>query len=71
MAILFRPLDGFVLCFERSDYVVGVIFDRIIINVTTLAALGSRLNINVRHDGHISFIGRSLSSNQNRPGSLI
>jgi hypothetical protein len=50
MAVLFRPVDGFSLRFERAEYMVGVVFDHIIINVATLgAALGSRLNINVRH----------------------
>ena len=49
MAVLFRPVDGFSLRFERAEYMVGVVFDHIIINVATLgAALGSRLNINVR-----------------------
>jgi hypothetical protein len=57
MAVLFRPVDGFVLRFESSECVVGVIFDHIIVNGATFgAALGSRLNINVRH-ASISLLG--------------
>jgi hypothetical protein len=35
MAVLFRPVDGFVLCFERGEYVVGVVFDHIIVKMTS------------------------------------
>jgi hypothetical protein len=54
MAVLLRPIDCFSLCFERSERVVGVIFNYIIVNMGTFGtALGARLNIDVRHT-HIS-----------------
>jgi hypothetical protein len=61
MAVLLRPVDCFCLCFERSECVVGVVFDYIIVNMGTFgAALGARLNIDVRHT-HISLLGRRSS----------
>jgi len=60
VAVLLRPVDGVSLGFERLEYVVGVIFDYIIVNVATFgAALRSGLNINCRHT-HSSFLGRSF-----------
>jgi hypothetical protein len=51
MAVFSSPIDCFLLCFEGSEYVIGMVFDHIIINVTTFrAALRSGLNINIRHD---------------------
>jgi len=45
------PIDGFSLRFEGAEHVVGVVFDNIILDVAPFAAaLGARLNINVRHD---------------------
>jgi hypothetical protein len=56
--VLLRPVDGVSLCFKRLEYVVGVIFDHIIVNVAAFgAALGSGLNINCRHT-YISLLGR-------------
>jgi hypothetical protein len=40
MAVLFRPVDGFVLRFERGEYVIGVVFDHIIVD---MAAFGAAL----------------------------
>jgi hypothetical protein len=33
MAVLLRPIDCLSLCFERGWYLVGVVFDHIIVNV--------------------------------------
>jgi len=54
VSILLRPVDCFVLCFERGQCVVGVIFDNIIVDVTTLgSAFGSGLHINCRPCSHL------------------
>jgi hypothetical protein len=50
MIVLSRPIDCFSLSFERGKYVIAVVFDHVIIDMAALgAALGSRLNIDVRH----------------------
>jgi hypothetical protein len=50
VALTFRPIDRFLLRFEGAEHVVGVVFDDIIVDgVAVRAALGARLNVNVRH----------------------
>ena len=58
MVVLSRPIDCFSLCFERGKYVICVVFDHIIVDMATFgAALGSRLNIDVRHCQHLHLSG--------------
>jgi hypothetical protein len=50
VAILFGPVDGFVLSFKSLQNMVGMVFDDVIVDgVAFRAAFGARLNVNIRH----------------------
>jgi hypothetical protein len=50
VTLTFRPIGRFFLRFEGAEYVVGMIFDDIILDRAPLrAALGACFNVNVRH----------------------
>jgi hypothetical protein len=50
MSITLGPIDRFILCGKGAEYVIGVVFDNIIVDTGSLvAALRARFNINIRH----------------------
>jgi hypothetical protein len=50
MALLFRPIDRFLLSLEGLENVVLVILDHVVLNRRSLVApLGARLNLDVAH----------------------
>jgi hypothetical protein len=50
VALTSRPIDGFALGLKGGEYVVGVVFDHIVVDVAGFwTAFGAGLNVDVRH----------------------
>lgn len=50
MTLTLCPINRFSLRFESAEHVVGMVFDNIIVDMTSLgAAFRPRFNVNVRH----------------------
>jgi hypothetical protein len=50
VAIVFGPIDGFVLSFKSLQSMVGMVFDDVIVDGAAFRpAFGARLNLNIRH----------------------
>ena len=57
MAPLCCPVDGFLLGFGAVEFAIGVVFDDVVRDWISVAAFGSRFDIDVCHFAGFSFLG--------------
>ena len=71
MALVFRPVDRFVLGFESAEHMVRMVFNDIVLDRAALRTpFGARFNVNARHV-HSSCVDRFGAHSQRKAGAQV